>query len=238
MINKSGRNDYKATQEFYDTVYYGNLSGTVQTSRHLNRLATKIGIRKGHKVLDVACGKGSWLHAAQKRGADITGVDLSSKAINICKANFSAGEFFSCAAEKLPFENQKFDFVSCLGALEHFLDPLNALQEMVRVAKDSAVFVILVPNADFLTRRLGLYMGTQQVDIREEVKTLKEWQNLFESAGLIVEDRWKDLHILSWSWIVRGKWYLIPLRAVQAFALSVWPLTWQYQVYHLCKKIE
>jgi len=25
-----------------------------------------------------------------------------------------------------------------------------------------------------------------------------------------------------------------PLRAAQALALAAWPLSWQYQVYHLC----
>ena len=52
-------------------------------------------------------------------------------------------------AEKLPFADGQFDFVSCLGALEHFLDPTRALREMVRVATPDAEFLLLVPNADF-----------------------------------------------------------------------------------------
>ena len=48
--------------------------------------------------------------------------------------------------------------------------------------------------------------------------------------------RWKDLHVVSWSWIAARKWFHIPIRAAQAFALVLWPLSWQYQVYYLCKK--
>ena len=31
-----------------------------------------------------------------------------------------------------------------------------------------------------------------------------------------------------------GTWHRWPLRTAQALALPVWPLSWQYQVYHLC----
>ena len=137
-------------------------------------------------------------------------------------------------AEQLPFGDRQFDVVSCLGALEHFVDPQAALREMVRVAKPGAVFILLVPNAGFLPLRLGLYSGTQQADIREEVRSLFEWRELFDRAGLRVRYRWRDLHVISPSWIFRGPWYAWPVRAAQAFALPFWPLDWQYQVYHLC----
>ena len=105
---------------------------------------------------------------------------------------------------------------------------------MIRTAKPDAMFLLLVPNAGFLTRRLGLYAGTHQAAMREEIRSLQAWQELFASAGLHVINRWKDLHVLSPSWIARGPVYLWPLRAAQALALPFWPLSWQYQVYHLC----
>ena len=105
---------------------------------------------------------------------------------------------------------------------------------MIRTAKPDAMFLLLVPNAGFLTRRLGLYAGTHQAAMREEIRSLQAWQELFASAGLCVIKRWKDLHVLSLSWITQGPWYQWPLRAAQALALPFWPLSWQYQVYHLC----
>ena len=104
---------------------------------------------------------------------------------------------------------------------------------MVRVAKPNAQFLILVPNLDFLTRKLGLYGGTQQVDAKEEVRTLEAWNDIFEEAGLTVTSRWKDLHVLSRSWIKQGRPLLWPMRVIQAALLATWPLRWQYQVYHL-----
>ena len=114
------------------------------------------------------------------------------------------------------------------------MDVRAALLEIVRVSKPNALVVLLVPNSGFLTRRLGLYCGTEQTHLKEDVRSLREWWDLFESSGLTVLHRWSDLHVLSASWVLRGAWYGWPVRVAQAFALPLWPLSWQYQVYHLC----
>lgn len=221
-------------RSFYDSVYYRSEKSDVSISHHLRRLAKIIGIQKNQQVLDVACGTGNWLLACRELGAYTSGVDLSEKAIAICNSILPEGEFYSTAAESLPFEDNRFDVVTCLGSLEHFVNPSAALNEMIRVAKNDATYILLVPNADFLTRRIGLFSGTYQVDAKEHVRTLSEWNSLFNESGLTVIDMWKDLHILTWSWISSGRWYSIPVRFVQALALTVWPLKWQYQVYHRC----
>jgi SAM-dependent methyltransferase len=223
-------------RDFYDSVYAKGVRPKVKVSGHFSRLAAKIGIQKGQSVLDVACGQGKWLLAADRAGAHPIGIDISPKAIDICRAILPHGEFHAGSAESLPFEDNRFDVVSCLGALEHFLNPKSALKEMVRTAKDDAIFLLLVPNAGFLTRRLKLYKGTAQAEVREQWRTLNEWKNLFESAGLEVHQRWKDLHVLSWSWIGAKNVVHIPLRIAQSVSLIFWPLAWQYQVYHICRK--
>ena len=228
--------ELQAIKSFYDDVYYANAGKPLQGSAHLRRLAAKIGVRSGDAVLDIACGLGEWLHACSCAGAQVAGVDLSERAIEYCNRNMPDGEFHAVAAEHLPFATGKFDLVSCLGSLEHFVEPVTALREMLRVAKPDARFLILVPNADFLSRRLGLFRGTQQKDAKEVVRTLAEWDALFAEAGLRVTRRWKDLHVCSWTWIRLNGWQAVPVRALQALALVAWPLRWQYQVYHLAVK--
>ncbi len=186
-------------------------------------------------VLDVACGTGEWLDFFRDQGASIAGIDLSQKAIEQCVRRFPEGKFVCGPAETLPFEDRTFDLVTCMGSLEHFLDKPAALSEMKRVAKGNARFLILVPNAGFLTRRLGLYGGTHQVKAREDVLDLASWASLLEGAGLHVTDRWRDLHPISWSWIAKGSPLGWPVRAAQALALATWPISWQYQVYHYCR---
>jgi SAM-dependent methyltransferase len=175
-----------------------------------------------------------WLRATAALGALPSGVDISKVALNICRTALPRAVLHCGPAEELPFPAGQFDFVSCLGALEHFLDPVGALREMVRVAKPGAQFLLLVPNADFLPLRMGLYGGTAQASVREELRSLEGWQELFEAAGLVVLKRWRDLHVLSAGWIAQGPWYLWPIRLAQALLLPVWPLSWQYQVYYHC----
>lgn len=227
------RFEFATIQDYYDNVYYGGADSR-EISAHYRRLARRFQPWRGKKLLDVACGVGLWLRAAVELGALPAGIDISPVALDVCKTSLPGAELLCAPAERLPFADGLFDFISCLGALEHFLEPETALREMIRVAKPDADFLLLVPNAGFLTRRLGLFAGTQQVEVREEVRSLEEWQRLFQSVGLRIEKRWRDLHVVSWSWIMRGPKHLRPLRAAQALALPFWPLSWQYQVYHLC----
>ena len=223
-------------KSFYDGVYYADANKPLQGSAHLKSLARKVDIGSGDAVLDIACGLGEWLHVCATDGAKVYGVDLSERAIEYCSKHMPDGEFHAVPAENLPFADGQFNFISCLGSLEHFVEPVVSLNEMMRVAKADAKFLILVPNAGFLTRKLKLFGGTNQKEAKEVAQTLEEWDNLFEQAGLRVTRKWKDLHVLSWSWISMTGFLPAPFRALQALALLVWPLRWQYQVYHLCVK--
>lgn len=226
--------DTAAIREFYDQVYYADASARSSIPAHYRRLARKLEPWKDKRLLDVACGTGQWLGAAATLGAIPAGIDISQKALDVCRKALPGADLHCSSAEQLPFAAGSFDVISCLGALEHFLDAEAALREMVRVAKPNAIFILLVPNSGFLPLRLGFYSGTQQTDVREDIRALSEWGKLFENTGLRVRHRWRDLHVLSPSWIVRGSWYAWPVRAAQALALPLWPLAWQYQVYHLC----
>jgi SAM-dependent methyltransferase len=235
-MSAEAKSRHNEIRQYYDEVYYGDTCIAAEPTRHLRQLAARLNIHAGQKVLDVACGKGEWLIAAGERGGRVYGIDISRRAINVCRAMMPQGEFYVGGAESLPFADDQFDAVSCLGSLEHFLHPELALREMCRVARRDAVLLLLVPNANFLTRRLGLFSGTEQVDIHEEPRTLPMWQHLFEVAGLQVDACWPDLHILSWPWIRSGPWYMAPARLLQAIMLLFWPLSWQYQAYFLCRK--
>jgi SAM-dependent methyltransferase len=226
---------FDSIRGFYDNEYYAELRESASLPWHCRKIGARLGNLDGKAVLDVACGTGEWLEFFQSRGASISGVELSVKAAEVCRRRFPRADIRCGPAETLPFDKGSFDLITCMGSLEHFLDKPKALSEMRRVARPGAEFVILVPNAGFLTRRLGLYKGTQQSRAQEEVLELDDWERLFCVAKLRVVERWRDLHTLNWSWIARGNPLLWPFRAAQAMALALWPIAWQYQVYHRCR---
>lgn len=234
-MSSAGEKEIEQIRRFYDEEYYGADHLRDSLPWHCRRAAKLLGPVTGKAVLDVACGLGGWLGYFRKRGASVAGIDLSQKAIEVCRRRFPEGDFRIGPAETLPFPNNSFDIITCMGSLEHFVDKPRALREMLRVARPGARFVLLVPNAGFLTRRLGLYAGTQQARIREDVQSLAAWEDLFGAAGMKVVRRLRDLHPLSWSWISMGSPLGWPVRALQAAALATWPMAWQYQVYHYCE---
>lgn len=240
MLDNKQQSEVDEIRTFYDSVYYADARPAASPAllRHYSRLHQRMGLGSGSAVLDVACGLGEWLKVCEDKGASVAGIDLSEKAIDVCRQVMADGEFHAQAAESLPFADNRFDLVTCLGSLEHFVDPVGSLREMVRVAKPDATFLLLVPNKDFLSRKLGLFGGTYQVDAKEVVRTLPEWEALFDAAGLRVTDKWKDLHVLDPDWIARGNPITWPVRAAQAAVLPLLPVRWQYQVYHQCVIVE
>ena len=158
-----------------------------------------LGATAGSRLLDVSCGAGSLLAAAQERGVNAVGVDLSDEAVRLAKRVAPAAEVAVGAGEALAFRNGTFDYVTCLGSLEHFLDMGQGLEEMKRVAKQNARFCIMVPNQDFLGWKVIGHQGTAQQDINEHLLPLAAWRRLFEQHGLsiarVTPDRW---HAVRW----------------------------------------
>jgi SAM-dependent methyltransferase len=190
--------------------------------------------KPGTRLLDVSCGTGSLLAAAHRRGVAAVGVDLSDEAVRLAKRVTPGAEVAVGAGEALAFHDHTFDYVSCLGALEHFLDMGRGLEEMKRVAKPDARLCIMVPNQDFIGWKVLGHQGTAQQDINEHLLPLAAWRRLFEQHGLsvlrVVPDRW---HAVRWRSRNGGGGKRGPARFVIGPALEVaWrlvPLRWQYQ---------
>ena len=236
--DRQGDAAHDEIRQFYDETYYSGEDAADRLPWHMRRIAGRLGRLAGVQVLDIACGTGQWLAELKRRGANVAGMDISARAVEQARLRLPSAEIRVGVAESLPFADNRFDIVTCLGSLEHFIDQPGALVEMTRVAKRDAHFLILVPNSGFLTRRFGLYGGTQQTAVRETVRSLAEWAGMLDHAGLAVQARWRDLHPLSWDWINRGPLVRRMLRLGQATALAMWPVRWQYQVYFLCRRKE
>lgn len=153
-----------------------------------------LGVVRGQRLLDVSCGTGFLLRAAAARGLAAVGVDLSDQATRVAREAAPGAAVAVSSGEALCLRSGVFDYVTCLGSLEHFLDMRQGLREMRRVARPGARFCIMVPNRDFLAWRVGARIGTAQQDINENLQTLAEWRALFGQNGFrevrVLADRW------------------------------------------------
>lgn len=117
---------------------------------------TILEILKEGSVLDIGCGDGLLLEHLKNKGHDVSGVDISAKAIEICKQRG-----LKCSqmdiTDKLPFTDSSFDNVLLIDVLEHLFQPQDVLKEAYRVCKKN--IFISVPNFVSFPARLQVLLG-------------------------------------------------------------------------------
>ena len=117
------------TREEYDRIY--STRGIRQLDSFYKWILDQIRPRPGARLLDVACGEGTLSHFAEERYAvRAHGSDLSVSALQIA-AGEAAGPFAVGSGEELPYVDASFDYVTCIGSLEHFLDVRAGVRERV-----------------------------------------------------------------------------------------------------------
>ena len=77
---------FAGVRDFYDREYYGSpVHGAGEAPWHVRAVAGRLGSLQARRVLDVACGRGDWLAELQRRGAHVSGTDISKRAIESCR---------------------------------------------------------------------------------------------------------------------------------------------------------
>ncbi|MBE8214754.1 MAG: bifunctional 2-polyprenyl-6-hydroxyphenol methylase/3-demethylubiquinol 3-O-methyltransferase UbiG [Endozoicomonadaceae bacterium] len=94
-----------------------------------------------HKtVLDVGCGGGILSEAMALRGAEVTGIDLAEKSLQVAREHSKKTgvsiEYQCLSAERLSEqESESFDIITCLEMLEHVPDPEKTIQACAKLVK-------------------------------------------------------------------------------------------------------
>ena len=91
------------------------------------------GIKATDKVLDVGSGNIPF-HLATHL-VDITTENNNFGRAGVAFKHVDGKPIYECNLEKLPFEDNEFDFVYCSHVLEHVADPEKACAELIRVGK-------------------------------------------------------------------------------------------------------
>jgi protein-L-isoaspartate(D-aspartate) O-methyltransferase len=144
-------------------------------------LADHYGIKPGHKVLDVGCGKGFLLYEMTQAvpGVEVAGIDISAYAVEHAKPEIQP--FLKVGtSDKLPYADQSFDFVMSINLL-HNLKVMNlyaSFAEIERVAHASKYVVV----ESFRNEREKVNLLYWQLTCRS-FYGVDEWQWVMERAG-------------------------------------------------------
>lgn len=116
---------------------------------HLEKVDRLLDFRNGNRVLEVGCGQGHLTKRLADRGIDITGIDANPNAPEVAESD----RVLYMRAEALEFEDESFDIILSVHAIEHIPPLSQALAEMARVLKPAGQALHIYPAEPIM----GLY---------------------------------------------------------------------------------
>jgi ubiquinone/menaquinone biosynthesis C-methylase UbiE len=93
-------------------------------------------------VLDLGAGPGTYTRALGSRGHKCLGLDYSWNVIKIAKSKDKTGRYLQGEAYHLPFQDDSFDAVLCVGVLQSLQSISDAMLEMRRVLKPQGYLLL------------------------------------------------------------------------------------------------
>jgi 2-polyprenyl-6-hydroxyphenyl methylase/3-demethylubiquinone-9 3-methyltransferase len=96
---------------------------------------------QGLRALDVGCGGGILADSMARKGADVLGIDLSTKALKVAQLHAMEAQtprvaYREVSAEALAAEMPgQFDVVTCMEMLEHVPDPASVVRACAALVK-------------------------------------------------------------------------------------------------------
>ncbi len=158
------------------------------------RLCDALGVGKDTRVLDVACGTGSFAREALRCGATVTGVDRNPGMLAVARRMDGVIDWREGLAEQLPFEDGSFQAVGSQFGLMFFEDRAKALAEMWRVTRPRGAMGVIVWDALERTPGYRAMVGLLQHLFGDDIANgLRapfvlgdpgEVRELFEAAGI------------------------------------------------------
>lgn len=157
-------------------------------------------VLKGARVADVGCGGGLLSEALAVAGAQVTGIDLGEKVVEIARlhlyeSGLSVDYRVQSSADLAAAEPEGFDAVCCMEMIEHVPDPQALVQDLAAMLKPGgalfmstlnrtpAAFGAAILGAEYVMRLLP--RGTHHY---AQFLKPSELARLLRHAGLDVED--------------------------------------------------
>ena len=143
-----------------------------------------------HRLLDVGCGNGAFLHRAARAGWKGVGVEPSGRSAEVAHAAYGVHVYYE-ALERAPLAPGSFDAVTFWHVLEHVADLRGTLRTATALLHQRGKLVISVPN--FAGWECRLYRGHWALfDVPRHVNffTPATLRTLLRELSLAIEAEW------------------------------------------------
>lgn len=108
---------------------------------HLEKIDRLLPLGPGARVLEIGCGRGHLTSRLADRGVDIVGIDANPNAPRMAETD----RVRHMMAESLDFEDEEFDAIVSVHAIEHIPALREAFAEMARVLKKEGRALFIYP---------------------------------------------------------------------------------------------
>jgi 2-polyprenyl-3-methyl-5-hydroxy-6-metoxy-1,4-benzoquinol methylase len=155
----------------------------------------------GGRLLDVGCGLGVFMQAAQKRGFDVQGTEVSRHAANQVRQQLQIPVFLG-ELETAAYPPQSFDAVTLWDVLEHVQRPSALLRQVGAILRKDGWLVVRAPNEDTLINQIARSAYALSAgQIKGPLQRMHEYYHLYyftrqtlarllERHGFRIVDRW------------------------------------------------
>jgi ubiquinone/menaquinone biosynthesis C-methylase UbiE len=162
--------------------------------------------RENARVLDIGCGNGRFYPLLKERHVEYTGVDNSSKLLELARTAHPSATFMEADATRLPFPDGSFDIAFSFATIHHIPSAKlrkEFVQEASRVLKKGSTFILTTWDlwtSKHIRKLLMSYLPFSVLDAGDIVVplvksssprylhafTLREIKRLLEANGFIV----------------------------------------------------
>ena len=162
-------------------------------------IAARVDLR-GTRVADVGCGGGLLSEALARSGANVTGIDLAPKVIDVARlhlheSNLQVDYRVQSSAQLAAAEPASFDAVCCMEMIEHVPDPAALVRDLAALVKPGGVLIMSTLNrtpAAFAAAIVGaeyvMHMLPRGTHHYEKFLKPSELGHLLRQSGLQLED--------------------------------------------------
>jgi len=138
----------KETEEVYDSLAKVYHKKRVK-GKDFNKLMempltfSLLGDVKDKKILDAGCGTGIYSRMLAEKRAEVTGIEISKKMLDIAKEYCKGLEikFDKGSVDELPYDDGSFDIIIASLVIHYFADPTKVFKEFHRVLKKDGILV-------------------------------------------------------------------------------------------------
>ncbi|HUU53187.1 MAG TPA: class I SAM-dependent methyltransferase [Candidatus Bathyarchaeia archaeon] len=99
------------------------------------------------RLLDIGCGCGVFLEAAQKSGWKVKGIEPSIQSVEVAKRQYGLDVFTGTLQEH--DENGKFDVITLINVLDHSVEPWKEINKANLLLKPGGTLYLRFPNGFF-----------------------------------------------------------------------------------------